>query len=60
MFLFFGNTVCRAQQQSAPGTRKNIYLTPMCVYEGDTIPYIKLPTVYIFKPLKFKNKREMA
>lgn len=60
MFLLFGNTVCRAQQQSAPGTRKNIYLTPMCVYEGDTIPYIKLTTVYIFKPLKFKNKREMA
>lgn len=60
MFLLFGNTVCRAQQQSAPGTQKNIYLTPMCVYEGDTIPYIKLPTVYIFKPLKFKNKREMA
>lgn len=60
MFLLFGNTVCRAQQQSAPGTRKNIYLTPMSVYEGDTIPYIKLPTVYIFKPLKFKNKREMA
>ena len=60
MFLLFGNTVCRAQQQSAPDTRKNIYLTPMCVYEGDTIPYIKLPTVYIFKPLKFKNKREMA
>lgn len=32
----------------------------MCVYEGDTIPYVKIPTVYIFKPLKFKNKREMA
>ena len=31
----------------------------MCVYEGDTIPYVKLPTVYIFKPLKFKNKRDM-
>ena len=32
----------------------------MCVYQGDTIPYVKLPTVYIFKPLKFKNKREVA
>ena len=38
----------------------SIYLTPMCIYNGDTIPYVKLPTVYIFKPLKFKNKREMA
>ena len=34
-----------------------VYLTPMTIYEGDTIPYVKLPTVYIFKPLKFKNKR---
>ncbi|MDY5239560.1 DUF4294 domain-containing protein [Bacteroides helcogenes] len=61
IFLLSGNIVCRAQQQSKqPGTQKNIYLVPMCVYEGDTIPYYALPTVYIFKPLKFKNKREMA
>lgn len=59
-FLSLGNLICRAQQRSAqPLTQKNIYLTPMCVYEGDTIPYVKIPTVYIFKPLKFKNKREM-
>ena len=37
---------------------KLVYLTAMTVYQGDSIPYIKLPTVYIFKPLKFKNKRE--
>ena len=37
---------------------KLVYLTAMTVYQGDTIPYIKRPTVYIFKPLKFKNKRE--
>jgi hypothetical protein len=60
MFLFIGSLKCLAQQQP-PQTevQKSIYLTPMCVYEGDTIPYVKLPTVYIFKPLKFKNKREM-
>lgn len=44
------------QQPDAAGRR--LYLTPMCVYQGDTIPYIKLPTVYIFKPVKFKNKRQ--
>lgn len=60
MFLFIGSLKCLAQQQP-PQTdvQKSIYLTPMCVYEGDTIPYVKLPTVYIFKPLKFKNKREI-
>ena len=44
-----------AQQQSKHTGK--VYLTPMTVYEGDTIPYVKLPTVYIFKPLKFKNRR---
>lgn len=61
LFLLFGRLASYAQQQS-PQTNgtKSILLTPMCVYQGDTIPYVKLPTVYIFKPLKFKNKREMA
>lgn len=61
LFLLFGRLASYAQQQS-PQTNgtKSILLTPMCVYQGDTIPYMKLPTVYIFKPLKFKNKREMA
>lgn len=31
----------------------------MCIYEGDTIPCVDLPTVYIFKPLKFKSKKDM-
>ena len=61
LFLLFGNRICFAQQQSPKAdAQRSILLTPMCVYEGDTIPYVKLPTVYIFKPLKFKNKRDMA
>ena len=59
-FLSAGILTCHAQQQPQTGASKSIYLTPMCVYNGDTIPYVKLPTVYIFKPLKFKNRREMA
>lgn len=53
---------CLAQRRyDANGNlQQTIHLTPMCVYQGDTIPYVKLPTVYIFKPLKFKNKREVA
>lgn len=60
VFLLSGNLACHAQQQPETDISKSVYLTPMCVYNGDTIPYVKLPTVYIFKPLKFKNKREMA
>lgn len=36
----------------------NGYMVPMCIYNGDTIPSIQLPTVYIFRPLKFKNDKE--
>lgn len=61
LIFFFGSLKCFAQQQPKhPDAQKSVYLTPMCVYEGDTIPCAKLPTVYIFKPLKFKNKRELA
>lgn len=37
---------------------KSVFLIPMCIYQGDTIPWVKLKTVYVYKPLKFKNKRE--
>ena len=33
-------------------------MDPMCIYNGDTIPCVQLRTVYIFRPLKFKNEKE--
>lgn len=51
--LFFSMSV-RAQEKNS----SNSYLVPMCVYNGDTIPCVNLPDVYIFKPLKFRNDRE--
>ena len=33
-------------------------MVPVCVYKGDTIPSLRLPNVYVFKPLKFKNEKE--
>lgn len=53
VLLLLGTLLCQAQVTKTEG-----YLIPVCVYEGDTIPYVKTPTVYIFKPLKFKNKRQ--
>ena len=50
LLLITGISSVYAQQQSKHTGK--VYLTPMTVYEGDTIPYVKLPTVYIFK-----NKR---
>lgn len=34
------------------------YRVPAIVYDGDTIPNITLPVVYIFKPLVFKNSKQ--
>lgn len=58
--LLFAGTFCQAQNipQNADISSTKKYLTPMCIYEGDTIPAVSTPTVYIFKPLKFKNKRQ--
>ena len=52
LFLSF-QSVLAQDKQSRGG-----YLVPVCLYEGDTIPCVQLPTVYIFKPLKFKNDKE--
>lgn len=54
LFALLLTLSARAQDKSPSG---GVFL-PMCVYNGDTIPYINLPTVYIFKPLKFRNDRE--
>ena len=52
VFLFSSPT--RAQEKTEIGG----LLVPMCLYEGEMIPWGQIPTVYIFKPLKFKNSKE--
>lgn len=54
LFTLFASLACRAQEKKSIGG----YFVPFCVYEGDTIPMAQLPTVYIFKPLYFKNDKE--
>lgn len=62
-FLLFGGGECLGQQQQQPPKvgqqQQSVSLLPVCVYQGDTIPYINIPVVYVFKPLVFKNEREM-
>ena len=45
---------------SLPALAQQQKLVPVCVYEGDTIPCVNLPNVYIFKPMVFKNRRQAA
>lgn len=44
--------------QAQEKTNLGGYLVPMCVYNDDTIPAFQIPTIHIFKPLKFRNKKE--
>jgi hypothetical protein len=44
-----------AQEQT---TTINGYLVPACIYEGDTIASLRMPTLYCFKPLNFNNKKQ--
>jgi hypothetical protein len=39
-------------------TTINGFLVPACIYQGDTIASLRLPTLYVFKPRVFKNKRK--
>ena len=55
VILLFSTTVVSAQNEPPQTTR---YLVPVTIHNGDTIPYVQLPTVYVFKPLNFKNDQE--
>lgn len=34
------------------------YMVPVCVYQGDTIPSLRMPMLYVFKPLNFKSEKK--
>ena len=61
--LFFSFIAVAAHSQQHT-TTINGSMVPVCVgdivllKEGDTIPAVQLPNVYIFRPLKFKNEKE--
>ena len=46
-----------ANMQAQNYKRKRVVL-PVEVYEGDTLPVVHLPNVYIYKPPIFKNRRQ--
>ncbi|MFV0546333.1 MAG: DUF4294 domain-containing protein [Bacteroides sp.] len=54
LLITINSLYCHAQEKQSSSS----YLVPVCSYNGDTIPYVDLPTVYIFKPLAFKSDKE--
>ena len=57
LILFLSFITVRLDAQEQTTTIKG-YLVSVCVHEGDTIPFIRMPTLYVYKPLKFKNKKQ--
>lgn len=55
--FFFSFIAVRLQAQEQT-TTINGFLVPACIYEGDTIASLRMPTLYCFKPLVFKNKKQ--
>lgn len=55
-FAILQTTVAGAQEK---GKDREVSLVPMCMYDGELIPYIRLREVYIFAPLVFKNEKQL-
>ena len=48
-----------AYSQSKENTTSiNGYMVPVCVYQGDTIPSLSMPVLYVFKPLHLNSKKK--
>ena len=58
LIVFFFSFIAVHLQSQEQTTTINGYLVPACIYEGDTIASLRMPTLYCFKPLKFKNKKQ--
>lgn len=57
IYLLLLVTCCCIGAQGQDYRRKQVKL-PVDLYNGDTIPVIHLPNVYIYKPPHFKNRRQ--
>ena len=42
----------------AQGDGKKLYIVGSATHNGEAVPHIQLPTVYIYTPLRFRNRRE--
>lgn len=49
-------TITGLKAQDSPQNKG--YMVRVCVYEGDTIPYITLRNVYVYPKMRFKNKKQ--
>lgn len=58
VLITFGLSTTQAQEQVTTQTRRTF--ARQSLYKGDTILWIELKPVYIYKPLKFKSKKQQS
>ena len=57
MLIFCIQFTCLAQNTNTEQAEQ-VFITRGFIYHGDTIPWIQLRTVHVFKELKFKKKKD--
>ena len=57
LILFFSLMAVHLDAQEQTTTIKG-YMVPVCIHKGDTIPSMRMPTLYVYKDLYFKNKKQ--
>lgn len=57
MLTFCMQFTCLAQNTNTEQAEQ-VFITRGFIYHGDTIPWIQLRTVHVFKELKFKKKKD--
>ena len=57
LFLLLACILKNSAQQNIRQSEKG-YMLLVCVYQGDTIPYITLRNVYVYPRIKFKSKKQ--
>ena len=58
IFLFSLISIFAYSQNEQKTTTINGHMVPVCIYQGDTIPSLRMPVLYVFKPLKYKNEKQ--
>lgn len=58
IFLSSLATLASFAQSKEEMTSIGGYMVPVCVYQGDTIPSLRMPVLYVFKPLNFKSEKK--
>ncbi len=60
IFIFLCSLSCIAtySQSKEETTSINGYMVPVCIYQGDTIPSLRMPVLYVFKPLNLNSEKK--